>query len=85
MDNKDNPAFNIADMLKKAVEFKELVDKVKTGEGLGLSDEQKIEFNKQMSGDGPAQAVKEVTTQFENLQKAIFNMEKYKTDSAKKV
>lgn len=87
MDNKipkDSPAFNIAEMLKKAGEFRELVEKVKTGEGLGLTDEQKVEFNKQMSAEGPAHAVKEVTTQFENLQKAILNMETYKADAAKK-
>lgn len=84
MDNnipKDSPAFNIAAMIQKAAEFRDLVEKVKTGEGLGLTEEQKIEFNKQMSADGPASAVREVTNQFENLQKAILNMDTYKKNA----
>lgn len=87
MDNnipKDSPAFNLAAMLNKAVEFREIVEKVKTGEGLGLSEEHKVEFLKQMSADGPASAVKEVTTQFENLQKAILNLDKFKADAEAK-
>lgn len=81
--NATNAAFNLAAMLQKAAEFRDLVEKVKTGEGLGLDEKQKEEFLKQMAGDTPAQAVKEVTTQFENLQKAIYNMEKQKADANK--
>lgn len=86
MDSNSIPkdAFNLVELAKKAAEFKNIVEALKTGEGLGLNDEQKVEFKKQMEGEGPAQAVKEVSTQFENLQSAIFNMSKAKEAATKK-
>lgn len=80
MDNNiPKDAFNLIEMAKKAAEFKVIVDSLKTGEGLGLNDEQKAEFKKQMAGEVPSQAVKDVATQFENLQNAILNMNKAKS------
>lgn len=84
MDNSiPKEASALAEMLKKAGEFRELVEKVKSGEGLGLSEEQKTEFVKQMAAEGPAQAVREVTAQFDNLQAALNNMKNYKAEAQK--
>lgn len=86
MDNNNGipkEAEGLAAMLTKAMELKDVVEKMKSGEGLGLSEEHKAEFLKQMQADGPAQAVKEVSSQFENLQNAILNLSNYKAGATK--
>lgn len=83
MDNNTlNQNTNLADLFKKASEMRNILEKVKTGEGMGFTEEQKAEFKKQMENSKSLQDIDESIKSFDErekqLQEMITNMNKPK-------
>ncbi len=80
MDNKnkdfkmpENLGANIAAIMQNATAF---IETVKTGEGLGLDEEQKKEFVKRMGENNSSEAVNELKDKIEQLKNAVSNIGK---------
>lgn len=70
MDNKQTPpAFDLAQIVKHCQSF---LETAKTGEGLGLNDEQKEQFKKGLAENSQANdAMKDLEKKIENLKNMV--------------
>ncbi len=85
MDNNFNippnsPAFDMASIIQYSEKF---IDKIKTGEGLGLTEEQKEKFNSEMKKSGGEEAIAELKDKMDKLRDAIGNFKKAQEDNNK--
>lgn len=85
MDNNFNippnsPAFDMASIMQHSEKF---IEKIKTGEGLGLTEEQKEKFNSEMKKSGGEEAIAELKDKMDKLRDAIGNFKKAQEDNNK--
>lgn len=83
MDNNNlNQNTDLAALLEKATEMRGILEKVKTGDGLGFTEDQKAEFKKQMEGSKSSEAIDKSLKSFDEreweIQVMITNMNKPK-------
>lgn len=64
MDNKNNLAINLAKMLEGA---NAIIKTIQTGEGLGLTDEQKKQFHAAAKSNNAEEAIKDIQEKMEQL------------------
>lgn len=85
MDNNFNippnsPAFEMASIMQHSEKF---IEKIKTGEGLGFTEEQKKQFDNEMKKSGAEEAIAELKDKMDKLRDAIGNFKKVQEDNNK--